>query len=75
MLTDDAQIVGNEDHRHAQPLAANSARRLQYLRLSGNVERCRGFICDQNVGIVGKSHCNHDPLALASPDSLVGIRP
>ena len=60
---DDAEIVRDEQDRHAEPLL-QLADQLQDLRLDGDVERGRRFVGDQELGRAGERHRDHDPLAL-----------
>ena len=69
-LAHDGQVVGDEQHRHVEaPLQA--LEQLQDLRLDGHVERRGGFVGDQQGGLVGQRHGDHDALALAARQ-LVG---
>ena len=64
-LGDHAEIVGDQDDRGA-------ARRLQLahqiedLRLQGDVERGGRLVGDQELGIAGQRHRDHDALAHAA---------
>ena len=62
---DDAEIVGDEDDRHAEP-ALQVGEQRQDLRLDGDVERGRRLVGDQDVRIVGERHGDHHALALAA---------
>ena len=62
---DDAEVVGDEDHRHAEP-RLQALQKLQDLRLDGHVERGRRLVGDQDVGIVGERHGDHHALPLAA---------
>ena len=64
-LAHDAEVVGDEQHRHAEP-ALQLAQQLEDLRLYGDVERGGRLICDQQVRFVGERHGDHDALALAA---------
>ena len=64
-VADDAEIVGDEQERHAR-LAAQFAQELEYLSLDGDVERRGRLVGDQEVGIVGEGHGDHHALALAA---------
>ena len=61
----DAEIVGDEQQAHAEP-AANLREQRQDLRLHGDVERRGRLIRDQQIGLVGERHRDHDALALAA---------
>ena len=62
---DDAQIMGDEQHGHAQTFL-QILEQGQDLRLHGDVERGGGFIGDQQIGFIGQRHGDHDALALAA---------
>ncbi len=64
-LPHDAEVVGDEQHRHAQaPLQLFE--KLEDLRLHGDVERGGRLVGDEQVGLVGERHGDHHPLALAA---------
>ena len=63
--TNDAEIVGNEQHAHAEPRADFREQRKD-LRLHGDVERRGRLVRDQQIGLVGQRHRDHDPLTLAA---------
>ena len=64
-LAHDAEVVGDEQHRHAHaPLQVLQQR--EDLRLHGDVERGRRLVGDQKVWLVGERHGDHDALALAA---------
>ena len=72
---DDAEIVGDEDDRHAE-LLLQFGKQLQDLRLDGHVERGGRLVGDQDVGIVGERHGDHDALALAAGHFVrIGFQP
>ena len=64
-LAHDAEVVRDEQHRHAH-LALQLPQQLEDLRLDGDVERRRRLVGDQQVGLVGERHGDHDALALAA---------
>ena len=64
-FTHDAEIVGDEEERHAEPLL-NVLQQRDDLRLHGDVERRRRFVGDEQIGFVGERHGDHYPLALAA---------
>ncbi len=66
-----AQIVGDEQHRHAA-LLLQLLEQLQDLRLDGDIERGGGLVGDQQVGLVGERHGDHHPLTLAAGE-LIGV--
>ncbi len=61
----DAEIVGDEQDRHAEP-GLELLEELEDLRLHGDVERGGRFVGDQEVRLVGQRHRDHDPLPLAA---------
>ena len=64
-LGDDAEIVGNEQHRHAD-LALQLVEQVEDLRLDRDVERGRRLVGDQQHGIAGERHRDHHALAHAA---------
>src|SRR5262245_12603463 len=70
---DDAEIVGDEQHGHAEP-SLELADQLEDLRLDRHVERRGRLIRDQELGRAGERHGNHDALTLADGE-LVRIIP
>ena len=64
-LAHDAEVVGDEQHRHAEP-RLHLGEQLQDLRLHGDVERRGRLVGDEQVGLVGERHGDHDALALAA---------
>ena len=62
---DDAEIVGDEQHRHAEPLLQVGQQR-QDLRLHGHVEGGGRLVGDEQVRLAGERHRDHHPLALAA---------
>ena len=67
----DAEIVGDEQHRHPG-LLLEIAEQLEDLRLHRHVERRGRLVGDEEVGLVGERHRDHHALALAA-GKLVGI--
>ena len=70
-LAHDAQIVGDEQHRHAEP-RLQLLQQGEDLRLHGDVERGGRLIRDEEIRLVGECHGDHRALALAAGE-LVGI--
>ena len=72
---DDAEVVGDEQDRHAEP-RLQLLQQHQDLRLHGDVERCGRLVGDQQVGLVGERHRDHHALALAARKLVrIGIEP
>ena len=72
-LAHDAEVVGDEQKRHAEPLL-EVLQQLDDLRLHGDVERGGRLVGDEQIGLVGERHGDHDALALAA-GQLVRIAP
>ncbi|MPN05417.1 hypothetical protein SDC9_152667 [bioreactor metagenome] len=72
VLRDHAQVVRDEDQRHAA-LVHQIGDEVEDLLLHGDVERGGGFVRNQQLGVAGQSHGNGDALALAAGE-LVRIR-
>ena len=66
-----AQVMGNQQHGHAETLLQVFEKRKQ-LRLYGYVKRRGGLVGDQHIRLVGQGHGDHNALALAA-GKLVGI--
>ena len=64
-LTDDGQIVRDEEHGEGVS-EAKFAQQREDLRLDGDVERGGGFVCDEELRAVDEGHRDEDALALAS---------
>ena len=64
-LADDAEVVGDQQHRHAEALL-QVLQQLQDLGLDGDVEGRGRLVGDQEVRLVGERHGDHDPLALTA---------
>ena len=64
-LGDDAEVVGDEHEPHAH-LVLKLLEELQDLGLHRDVERGRRLVGDDDVGLHGECHGDHDALALAA---------
>ena len=64
-FTDQAQIVCDEKHGHAAPLA-QFGKQQQNLTLNCHIQSCGGFIGNQQFGLTGQRHGNHHALLLAT---------
>ena len=64
-LGDDAQVVRDEQHRHAV-LVLQPAQELEDLRLHGDVERRRRLVGDQELRAARDRHRDHDALPHAA---------
>ena len=74
-LAHDAEVVGDQQHGHAE-LALQLLQQLEDLRLDGDVERGGRLVGDQQVGLVGERHGDHDALALAARELMrIGAEP
>jgi hypothetical protein len=62
---DDAEVMGDEQHAHAEPRPDLGEQR-QDLRLHRDVERGGRLVRDQKIRLVGERHRDHDALALAA---------
>ena len=60
----DAQVVGDEQHRHVEPVA-QLAQQAEDLELDRDVERRRRLVGDQHVRPAGERDGDHHPLAHA----------
>ena len=58
---DDAQVMGNHDDGVAV-LLLHFLHELDNLSLNGNVQSRRGLVGNQDIGIAGKCHSDHDTL-------------
>ena len=73
VLGDDAEIVRDQDHRHAA-LLDEIGDEVEDLALDGDVQRGGRLICDQQVRLAGECHGNRDALALAAGELVrIGI--
>ncbi len=57
----DAEIMGDPDHRHAE-LLAKLFHQLDDLRLNGHIKRRGRLVSDQNLGIASQGNRDHHPL-------------
>ncbi len=74
-LAHDAEIVGDEQQRHAE-LGLQVLEQREDLRLDGDVERGRRLVGDEQVGAVGERHGDHHPLPLAAGQLVrIGAEP
>ena len=64
-VRDHRQLVGDEDHRQAEPLGQVDEQ-VEDLRLDRDVEGADGLVCDQKLGLRGEAACDRDPLSLAA---------
>ena len=64
-LCHDAHVVGDEDDRGAE-LSPQFAHQLEDLGLHGHVERRRGLVRDQHLGLARQGHADHHALAHAA---------
>ena len=60
-IGDNTQVMGNHDDGVAV-LLLHLLHELDNLSLDGNVQGSRGLVGNQNIGIAGKGHGNHDSL-------------
>ena len=63
----DAEIVRDQNDRHMQPLL-EFPKLVDDLRLDRHVERGRGFVGDEDVGLAGERHCDHRTLLHAAAE-------
>ena len=68
-LAHDAEVVGNEEHRHMMA-RLQLLQKLQDLGLHRNIEGGRRFIGDKKTGPIGERHGDHHPLALAAGELM-----
>ena len=74
-LAHDAEIVGDEQHRHAEPLL-RFLQQFQDLRLHRDVERGGRLVGDQQIRLVRQRHGDHHALALAAGKLMrIGAEP
>ncbi len=64
-LADDAEVVGDPQHGHAEA-RLQVLQQLQHLGLDGDVERGGGLVRDEQLRLIGERHGDHHPLALAA---------
>ena len=60
-----AEVVRDQDHADVE-LLLHPVDQLEDLRLNGHVERGRRLVGDEQIGLVGERHGDHDALALAA---------
>ncbi len=65
VLGDDAEVVGDQEDRHAA-LALKFSQEFEDLGLDGDVQRRGRLIGDQEPGLAGEGHGDHDALAHAT---------
>ena len=68
-LAHDAEVVRDPQHGHVH-LVLQALQQLEDLRLDGDVERGGRLVGDQQVGLVGERHGDHDALALAARELM-----
>ena len=68
---DDSEVVGDEDNGHADAFFEFSEL-IHDLGLDGDIESGGGFVGNEQFGLAGERHGDHDAL-LHSPAELVGI--
>ena len=74
-LAHDAEVMGDEQHRHAEP-GLQILQHLEDLRLHGDVERGGRLVRDEQVRAVGERHRDHHALALAAGELMrIGAEP
>ena len=72
-LAHQTQIVGDKEHGHFAALA-QFGQQLHDLALDRHVQRGGGLISDQQLGLAGQGHRNHDALLLATRELVrIGI--
>ena len=65
--------MGDQQERHPE-LRPELLEQGQDLRLDGDVERGGGLVGDQEVGLVGQRHGDHDALPLAARELMrIGV--
>ena len=64
-LGDHAEVVRDQDDRHPQPVL-QAVDEVEDLGLDGDVQRGGRLVGDQQPGLVGQRHRDHDPLAQAA---------
>ncbi len=74
-LSDDRQVVRDEDEREAE-LVRQVREELQDLGLHHHVERGRRLVGEENTGVAGERHCDRGPLAHPAGELVrVALRP
>ncbi len=72
---DDAEVMGNEEHRHVVA-RLQVLQKLEDLSLHGNIEGGCRLVGDEKIGPVGERHGDHHPLALAAGELMrIGVEP
>ena len=71
---DDAEIVGDQDHRHAAAGAAR-AQQIEDLRLHGDVERRGRLVGDQQLGLAGRARWRSPRAAACRPRAVRDTAP
>jgi len=66
-----AQVMGDIQKGH-MPFFLELSEEMEYLVLNGDIEGCRRFIGNNEVGLARKGHGDHDTLPLP-PAEVVGI--
>jgi hypothetical protein len=61
----DSQIVRDQKNRHPK-FPFQTSQEVDDLRLNGDVQSGRWFICNQEPGLAGQRHGDHDPLLHAA---------
>ena len=61
-LRDNSEVMGDHNDRHSD-LALDIFHKFQNTGLDRNVQRGRRLVRDQDIGLTGKRHCDHDPLS------------
>ena len=64
-FTDQAKVMGNEQHGHSASLAQFSQQHHD-LTLYSDIQRCGGFVCNQQLWLTSQGHGNHDALLLSA---------
>jgi hypothetical protein len=60
-----AEVMGDQDDGGSEP-AAQLPQQVENAGLDGDVERCRGLVGDQDLGVARKGHRDHHALAHAA---------
>ena len=63
---DDAEVVGDEDHRHVRARCSIVGQQVEDLLLDRDVERGGGLVGDEQLGPARQRHGDHDALAHAA---------
>ena len=74
-LAHDAEIVGDEQHRHTEP-RLKIFQELKDLSLNGDVERRGWLVGDEEIRSIGESHSDHHALTLPAGELMrIGAQP